>query len=140
MFKKIVLKQLLSEVSPHLDPNQFTYRAETGVEDTLLTMINNIYENLEQAQSLVKIVFVDFSSVFNNIQPHLMVGRLVHLGVNPKLILWINNFLADRSQQVRFSSAISSPKTINTGFFVFLSPILYTLYTNDCQASASAHT
>ena len=61
----------LCEVPPSLDPNQFAYRAEKGVEDALLTLTNNIYEHLVQAKSLVKIVFIDFSSAFNTIQPHL---------------------------------------------------------------------
>uniref|UniRef100_A0A9J7XIF0 Reverse transcriptase domain-containing protein n=1 Tax=Cyprinus carpio carpio TaxID=630221 RepID=A0A9J7XIF0_CYPCA len=140
-FEKIILKQLLQEVSPLLDPNQFAYRAERGVEDALLSLINSTHEHLEHAQSLVKIVFIDFSSAFNTIQPHLLVRKLVHLGVNPQIILWIYDFLTDRSQQVRFNSSISSSKIINTGApqGCVLSPILYTLYTNNCQASSSAH-
>lgn len=36
---------------------------------TTIIMINNIYEHIEQAQSQVKIVFMDFSNAFNTIQP-----------------------------------------------------------------------
>ena len=141
-FEKIISKQLLSEVSPHLDPNQFAYRAERSVEDALLTLTNNIYEHLEQAKSLVKIVFIDFSSAFNTIQPHLLVSMLMTLGVNPKLILWINNFLTNRSQQVRFNSATSSSRFINTGApqGCVLASILFILYTNSCRASDLFHT
>ncbi|KAK0131096.1 RNA-directed DNA polymerase from mobile element jockey [Merluccius polli] len=140
-FENIILNQLLSEVPHLLDPSQFAYRAKRGVEDALLTSINNVSEHLEHARSLVKIVFIDFSSAFNTIQPHLMVRKLLHLGVNPGLTLWIHDFLTDRSQQVRLNSHISSLKSINTGApqGCVLSPILYTLYTNDCQASSSAH-
>ena len=74
-FEKILSKQLLSEVSSSLDPDQFAYRVERGVEDALLTLTINIFEHLERAQSLVKIVFIDFSSAFNTIQPHLMVSK-----------------------------------------------------------------
>lgn len=141
-FEKIILKQLLQEVSPLLDPNQFAYRAERGIEDALLSLINSTHKHLEHAQSLVKIVFIDFSSAFNTIQPHLLVRKLLHLGVNPQMILWIYDFLTDRSQKVRFNSCISSSKMINTGApqGCVLSPILYTLYTNNCQASSPAHT
>lgn len=55
------LTSVLSEVSHLLDPNQFAYLVERGVEDALPTMINDIYENLEQAQIIVKIVFVDWT-------------------------------------------------------------------------------
>ncbi len=73
--EKIVLKELLLTVSPHLDPNQFAYRAERGVEDALLTLVNNIYEHLECVNNLVKVVYVDFSSAFNTIQSHLLVNN-----------------------------------------------------------------
>lgn len=55
-FEKNILKQLLHEVSPLLDPNQFAYSAERGVEDALLSLINSTREHLEHAESLVKIV------------------------------------------------------------------------------------
>ncbi|CAB1328813.1 unnamed protein product, partial [Coregonus sp. 'balchen'] len=57
-----------------------------GVDDALLVMLNNIYDDLAQANRLVKIVFIDFSSAYNTIQLHL-------------LIKWINRFLVNRTQQ-----------------------------------------
>ncbi|CAB1320285.1 unnamed protein product, partial [Coregonus sp. 'balchen'] len=78
-------------------------------------MLNNINERFEKANSLVKIVHIDFSSEFNTIQPQLLVGKLVNLGVNSLPIKWIN------------------PRRGG-----ILSPILHTLYTNNCQASDSA--
>ena len=139
-FWKNILKQLLC-VSPLLDPNQFAYHAERGVEDALSTLTSNIYEHLEQAKSLVKTVFIDFSSAFSAIQPCLMVKKLVHLGVNPT-VLQIYDFLTNRCQQVKLRSCVSSLKAINTGTAqgCVLSPILYNLYTNNCQATSSDHT
>ena len=77
-------------------------------------------------------VFIDFSSAFNNtIQPHLLVDKLAGLGVNHKLIIWINSFLTNRTQQVRFNSAISTSRPINTGGpsrVCFVPSTLHTLY------------
>ena len=126
-FEKTILKQLLCEISPLLDPNQFAYHAERGVEDALLTLTNNIHEHLEQAKSLVKIVFIDFSSAFNTIQPHLMAQKSVHLRINPRIVSWIYDFLTNRCQQVKFKSCVSSLKALNTPQVCVLSPILYTL-------------
>jgi len=53
-FEKIILKQLLHEVSPLFDPEQFAYCAEIGVEDALLSLINSTHECLEHAESLVR--------------------------------------------------------------------------------------
>ena len=68
-FEKIIQKQILSGLPSQLDSNQFAYRSSGGVDDALLVMLNNIYEHLEKANSLVTIVFIDFSSMFNTIQP-----------------------------------------------------------------------
>lgn len=57
-------KYLLTGVSSQLDPNQFTYRASRGIDDALLVMLNNIYDDLEKANSQVKIVFIDFSNTY----------------------------------------------------------------------------
>lgn len=69
-------------------------------------MTNKIYEHHEQPHSLVKIVLVDlFTSAFDTIQPHLLVGKLRDFEINPRL--WINDFLLNRTQQVRVNTAIS---------------------------------
>ena len=54
-----MLRQLIFEVSSLLDQNQFAYGAERGVEAVILTMINTIYEQLEQDQNLVRNILVD---------------------------------------------------------------------------------
>ena len=49
-------------------------------------------------------------------------------------MLWIVNFLVNRSQSVRFERAFSSSRSTSTGSHqgTVLSPILFTLNTNDC--------
>lgn len=92
--EKIVLKELLSTVSPHLDPKQFDYRAERSIEDVLLTLVNNIYEHLEGVSNLVKVMYVDFSSAFSTIQSHPLVNKLI----KSKIILQLYDFLTNCSQ------------------------------------------
>ena len=51
-----IQKQILSGLSFQLDPNQFTFCASRGAENMLLVMLNNIYEHLDKANSLEKIL------------------------------------------------------------------------------------
>ena len=104
---------------------------------TVRKMILVFNAHLEKAGSFVRILFIDFSSAFNTIQPHLMALKLLALDVSPKLIRWITDFLVNRTQSVRFDHAISNSLTTSTGApqGTVLSPVLFTLYTNDCSGS-----
>ena len=66
-----------------------------------------------------------------------MALKLLSLDVCPKLILWITSFLVNRSQTVSFKQTLSLPRSTSTGSpqGTVLSPVLFTLYTNDCTGS-----
>ena len=102
-----------------------------------MTLHLNAFLHLDKAGSYVRILFIDFSSAFNTIQPHLLALKLLHLDVSPKLILWIVNFLLHRTQSVRFQNSIQSQRHTCTGApqGTVISPALFTLYTNDCQGT-----
>lgn len=136
-FEKLVLRQLLSQTCTHTDPYQFAYRQNRSTDDATISLLHNAYSHLEKPGSYVRILFIDFSSAFNTIQPHLMALKLLAVNVNPKLILWICSFLLNRSQSVRFQNMLSSSRSTSTGApqGTVLSPVLFTLYTNDCRGS-----
>jgi len=84
--ERIVLKYLRKDVFDILDPLQFAYRPNRGVVDATLSLLNNIYKHLETPKAYVRILFVDFSSAFNTIQPHILIQKLLDMGVNSTLI------------------------------------------------------
>ena len=135
-FERLLLRFLLDNIRETMDQLQFAYRAKRGVEDALITMLDKIYNHLELPNSYVRILFADFSSAFNTIQPHLLIEKLINTNVNSKLILWISNFLTNRQQYVRVNDAHSSIATTNTGApqGCVMSPVLFTTYTNECTA------
>ena len=137
-FERIILNRLVSDVGHLLDPYQFAYRARRGVEDAKLCILNSVYKHLELPGSYVRILFADFSSAFNTIQPHILLKKLLDMGVNCNILLWIEKFLTFRPQFVKVNSAHSSILYTNTGApqGCVLSPVLFTLYTNDCTSNS----
>ena len=105
------------------------------------TLLHHLYEHLDRQKSYARVLFMDFSSAFNTIQPHLMVKKLLSMSVNPALIKWLFSFLTDRTQRVRVGKAISSARTTNTGApqGCVLSPALFTLCTADCRRNPDAN-
>lgn len=136
--ERIVLRRLKEETKAHQDPLQFAYSANRSCEDAINTLLHRSYQHLEKPKSYVRMLFLDFSSAFNTIQPHLMVSKLLKMYVNPTLIQWIFSFLTNRLQRVKISGSAevwSDFTQTNTGApqGCVLSPALFTLYTADCR-------
>ena len=114
------------------DPLQFAYSAGKDAKDGKLFYLNKLYKHLQLPQSHVRILFADFSSAFNTIQPHILAQKLIsNFSLQPDLVLWIVDFLADSCQQV-FVNMLSSVQAVTcTGSpqGCVLSLLLYILYT-----------
>ncbi len=105
-------------------------------EKTALSPLENKYTH-----SYVRMLFVDYSSVFNTIVPAILVAKLQTMGLNRSLCSWILDFLTGRIQVVRMGNNTSSLLIHNTGApqGCVLSPLLYSLYTHDCTATHSSN-
>ena len=139
--ESVIKKFLFLEVKDQLDVYQFAYKKNRCVEDATLSIINYILRfmenvNTKSSKHFAKVLFVDFSSAFNTIQPHMLMEKLISLNVSPPLVLWIHEFLVGRVQYVKFKDQISDSIVTNTGApqGCVLSPLLFSLYTNDCRS------
>ncbi len=95
-----------------------------------------VLQHLDRPGTYVRILFVDLSSAFNTIIPNLFLPKLTQLSIPTSVCQWINSFLTDRQQLVRLGKYTSSTRTISTGApqGCVLSPLLFSLYTNDCTS------
>lgn len=118
------------------DPHQYAYRQNRSTADAIAAVTHQSLTHLENKDSYVRLLFLDFSSAFNTIIPQTLVNKLSALGLAPSLCNWVLDFLTSRPQSVRINNIISSSITLNTGSpqGCVLSPLLYTLLTHDCRA------
>ncbi|KAL0178960.1 hypothetical protein M9458_024402, partial [Cirrhinus mrigala] len=132
--EKLVLAYLKDTTGPLLDPLQFAYRANRSVDDAVNMGLHFILQHLDRPGTYVRILFVDFSSAFNTIIPTLLQTKLNQLSVPSSISQWITSFLTER--MVRMGTLMSSSRTTNTGApqGCVLSPLLFSLYTNDCTS------
>ncbi|KAI5628809.1 gastrula zinc finger protein XlCGF28.1-like [Silurus asotus] len=70
-----------------------------------------------------------------------LIEKLSLLGLNTSLCNWILDFLTGRPQSVQIGNSISSTTTLHTGApqGCVLSPLLFTLLTQDCVAMHSSN-
>ncbi|KAI2651682.1 hypothetical protein H4Q32_014408 [Labeo rohita] len=135
-FEKLVLAYLKNISGPLLDPLQFSYRANRSVDDAVNMGLHFILQHLDKIGNYVRILFVDFSVAFNTIIPTLLQTKLNQLCVPSSICQWITSFLTDRQQVVRMGKFTSNSCTTSTGApqGCVLSPLLFSLYTNDCTS------
>ena len=134
--ERVGLSLLMPYVEDALDPLQFAYLKGRSTDDAACTLIHRLTKHLDAKSSYTaRATFIDYSSAFNTIQPHILVPKLNALNVPAYLQLWILDYLIERPQYVRTSTEISSHITLNTGApqGCVLSPVLFILYTNDLQ-------
>lgn len=131
VFERLICKQLASVV---MDSYQFAYCANRSVDDAVSLCLHSILQHLEAPATYARVLFIDYSSAFNTIIPTTLFDKFQLMGINQSLCHWILNFLSDRRQVVKIGNLFSKSSTLNTGApqGCVLSPLLYSLYTNDC--------
>ncbi len=141
-FERLVLKQVKSTLPANLDQHQYVYKANRSTEDAISTALHTALTHLDQKGTYVRMLFVDYSSAFNTIDPCKLVSKLLNLGLNGILCMWIKDFLTNRPRTVRVGSHHSSSLSLSTGVpqGCVLSPLLYSLYTLDCTSTHPSNT
>ncbi|KAI4888037.1 hypothetical protein NFI96_004468 [Prochilodus magdalenae] len=120
---------------------QFAYHPNRSMDDSISTTLHLALTHLDNRDTYVRMLFIDFSSAFNTIIPQHLIGKLNLLGLNTSLSNWILDFLTGRPQSVRIGRNTSSTTTLSTGApqGCVLSPLLFTLPTHDCAAMHSSN-
>lgn len=71
--------------------------------------------HLENKDSYVSQLFLDFSSAFSTMIPQTLISKLVTLGLRPSLCKQVLVFLTNRPQSVKIHNLTSSAIILNTG-------------------------
>ncbi len=125
----------LTNVSLHNRPNRST-------DDAISFALHVALTHMENPKSYVRMLFVDYNSVFKTIDPIKLVNKLQTLGLGGLLCHWIKNILTNMPQHVRLDHYCSSAIIVSTKVpqGSVLSTALYCLFTHNCTSSYNANT
>jgi hypothetical protein len=131
--ERLMLKQLTAQTSSQMDPNQFAYRPGRSVDDATALLMHRILTHVDKPGNYARVLYIDFSSAFNTMRPSILCDKLKDMNVDPSLCRWILDYLRCRTQRVRVNKTYSTSATTYIGApqGCVLSPVLFTIYTND---------
>ncbi len=141
VFERIVNNHMCSSIPVHLDPLQFAYRPNRSTDDAISRIMHSSLIHIDSKNgNYVRLLFIDYSSAFNTIVPIKLAFKLTDLGLHSSLCDWIQDILTGRPQVVKVSQFTSNSIILNVGApqGCVLSPLLYSLYTDDCVSSHSS--
>ncbi len=134
-FERLVMHKIKTSLPNTLDPLQFAYRPNRSTDGAISSTLHLALTHLENKDSYVRMLFIDFSSAFITIIPQQLINKL------NSLCNRILDFLTGRPQSVRVGHNTSSTTTLSTVApqGCVLSPLLFTLLTHDCTAKFSSN-
>ncbi len=80
-----------------LDPLQFAYRRNHSTDDAITFTLHTALSHLENKNTYVRMLFVDYSSAFNTIVPATLVEKLQTLGLK-QISVQLDPGLPDRQK------------------------------------------
>ncbi len=72
-FERLVMHNIKTSLPNTLDPLQFAYRPNPSTDDAISSTLHLALTHLENKDSYVRMLFIDFSSAFNTIIPQQLI-------------------------------------------------------------------
>ena len=139
-FERLIMAHINTIIPETLDPLQFAYRTNISTDDTIA--LHTALFHLGKRNTYLRMLLIDYLSAFNTVVPSKLINKLRTLGLNTSLCNWILDFLKGRPQVIKVGNSTSATLILNTGApqGCMLSPLPYSLFTNDCMARHNSNT
>ena len=143
LMEKLVLKRL----NTFLKENKIVIHEQSGfrtgrqTRDNLFNLVQKTTEGFNRGQKTICILF-DLEKAFDKMWHDALIYKLHKLNVPEYIVLFIKEFLSNRTFKVRINSFTTMSITINCGCpqGACLSPELFTVFINDIPIMSFWHT
>ena len=134
VLERIIAEQLVRflEENNLLVAQQHGFRKRRSCISNLLLTLDDWTQAVDAGYT-VHACYLDMSKAFDRVNHSLLIGKLRQYGITGISLAWFENYLTDRTMQVRVDGALSRPIPVTSGVpqGSVLGPILFLVYVND---------
>ena len=132
VLERCIYNQLINHLSNQMHNLQFGFLKGKSTTSQLLQVLHEIGEKLDKRVQ-TDILYLDFTKAFDRVDHQLLIKKLRRVGIGGNLLIWFENYLPDRHQQVTIQGRISQPMPVLSGVpqGSILGPLLFLVHVND---------
>ncbi|PIO71154.1 hypothetical protein TELCIR_06956 [Teladorsagia circumcincta] len=94
-----------------ISDDQHGFQKGKSTVTAMLQSLNDWTSYIDSGMGL-DVVYLDFEKAFDKVSHHKLISKLIMVGIHPRIIAWIEAFLANRTFAVRVKTVFSEPKPV----------------------------
>ena len=140
LLEKAVLSSTKKDLLSLVDSSQFAYRPHSSSTCALIRIHDFITTELDNLNcGAVRLLFLDLAKAFDSVPHRLLIEKLFTFSSRSSsplplgFFVWVQNYLSDRTQCVRYRNHFSDTSSISSGVAQgsIIGPILFSIFMAD---------